>query len=139
MPTASQPRTRDEQNSADAHAGWHRHQGFGLLPGDDDVYLDETLGALSDLVRAGKLRAIGTSTFPAEQLVEAQWVAQQRSHVRFRVEQAPYSLLTRGVEPAVLPTCARYGTPVIAWSPLRGGVLSGRFRNGATDTGVLAR
>lgn len=102
---------------------------------DPHTDLDETLGALSDLVRAGKVRTIGTSTFPAEQLVEAQWIAQQRGHVRFRVEQAPYSLLTRGVESAVLPTCARYGTAVIVWSPLRGGVLSGRYRNGATNTG----
>lgn len=101
---------------------------------DSHTELDETLGVLSDLVHAGKVRTVGTSTFPAELLVEAHWVAQQRGHVRFQVEQAPYSLLTRGVESAVLPTCARHGMAVIAWSPLRGGVLSGRYRNGATDT-----
>ncbi len=101
---------------------------------DPQTELDETLGALSELVRAGKVRAVGTSTFPAEQLVEAHWIAQQRGHVRFQVEQAPYSLLTRGVESAVLPTCVRHGMAVIAWSPLRGGVLSGRYRHGATDT-----
>lgn len=101
---------------------------------DPQTELDETLSALSDLVRAGKVRAVGTSTFPAEQLVEANWVAQQRGHVRFQMEQAPYSLLTRGVESAVLPTCVRHGMAVVAWSPLRGNVLSGRYHNGATDT-----
>jgi len=92
--------------------------------------IDETLGALSDLVHAGKVRAIGSSTFPAEQIVEAQWVAERRGHVRFRCEQPPYSILTRGVEGAVLPTCSRYGMGVIAWSPLGSGWLTGRYRKG---------
>jgi aryl-alcohol dehydrogenase-like predicted oxidoreductase len=100
---------------------------------DPDTDIDETLSALSDLVHSGKVRAIGSSTFPAEQIVEAQWVAQRRGHVRFRCEQPPYSVLVRGVEAAVLPTCQRYGMGVIAWSPLAGGWLTGRFRS---DTGV---
>jgi aryl-alcohol dehydrogenase-like predicted oxidoreductase len=100
---------------------------------DPDTDIDETLSALSDLVHSGKVRAIGSSTFPAEQIVEAQWVAQRRGHVRFRCEQPPYSVLARGVEAAVLPTCQRYGMGVIAWSPLAGGWLTGRFRS---DTGV---
>jgi aryl-alcohol dehydrogenase-like predicted oxidoreductase len=92
--------------------------------------IDETLGALSDLVRAGKVRAIGSSTFPASQIVEAQWVAEKRGRERFRCEQPPYSLLVRGVEADVLGTCARYGMGVIPWGPLAGGWLSGRWRKG---------
>ncbi|UNO40486.1 aldo/keto reductase [Streptomyces sp. MST-110588] len=93
---------------------------------DPATDIDETLSALSDLVRSGKVRAVGTSTFPAEQIVEAQWVAERRGHVRFRTEQPPYSLLTRGVEAAVLPTAQRYGMGVLTWGPLSAGWLSGR-------------
>ena len=95
-----------------------------------DTDIDETLGALSDLVRAGKIRYLGSSTFPAEQIVEAQWVAERRGRERFVCEQPPYSLLVRGVEAAVLPVCERYGMGVIPWSPLAGGWLSGRYRKG---------
>ncbi|MGI8414486.1 MAG: aldo/keto reductase [Solirubrobacteraceae bacterium] len=95
-----------------------------------DTDLDETLGALSDLVHAGKVRYVGSSTFPASQIVEAQWVAQRRSHQRFVCEQPPYSILTRGIENDVLPTCQRWGMAVIPWSPLGGGWLSGRYRKG---------
>jgi aryl-alcohol dehydrogenase-like predicted oxidoreductase len=95
---------------------------------DPDTDIDETLSALSDLVRSGKVRAIGSSTFPAEQIVEAQWVAQDRGHVRFRCEQPPYSIFVRGIEASVLPTCQKYGMGVIAWSPLAGGWLTGRYR-----------
>jgi aryl-alcohol dehydrogenase-like predicted oxidoreductase len=95
---------------------------------DPATDIDETLSALSDLIRAGKVRAIGSSTFPAEQIVEAQWVAERRGRERFRCEQPPYSILARGIEAAVLPTCARYGMGVIAWSPLAGGWLTGRYR-----------
>ena len=73
---------------------------------DPDTDLDETIGALSDLVHAGKIRAFGTSTFPAELLVEAQWVADRRGHVLPSTEQPPYSVFARGIERAVLPTCA---------------------------------
>ncbi|MGH2968964.1 MAG: aldo/keto reductase, partial [Solirubrobacteraceae bacterium] len=97
-------------------------------PGTD---IDETLGALSDLIHAGKVRAIGSSTFPASQIVEAQWVAERRGRERFTCEQPPYSMLVRGVEADVLPTCSRYGIGVIPWSPLAGGWLSGRYRKGA--------
>jgi aryl-alcohol dehydrogenase-like predicted oxidoreductase len=92
--------------------------------------IDETLGALSDLVHAGKVRTIGSSTFPAEDIVEAQWVAERRGRERFRCEQPPYSLFVRGVEASVLPTCEHYGMGVIAWSPLNGGWLTGRYRRG---------
>jgi aryl-alcohol dehydrogenase-like predicted oxidoreductase len=100
---------------------------------DPDTDIDETLSALSDLVHSGKVRAIGSSTFPAEQIVEAQWVAERRGYVRFRAEQPPYSIFVRGIEAAVLPTCQKYGVGVIAWSPLGGGWLTGRIRQ---DSGV---
>jgi len=97
---------------------------------DPRTDISETLSALSDLVHAGKVRAIGSSTFPAEQIVEAQWAAERHGYERFRCEQPPYSLFTRGIEAAVLPTCERYGMGVIAWSPLGGGWLTGRYRRG---------
>jgi aryl-alcohol dehydrogenase-like predicted oxidoreductase len=100
---------------------------------EEDTDIDETLGALTDLVRAGKVRYIGSSTFPASQIVEAQWVAERRGRERFVCEQPPYSLLNRGVEADVLPTCLRHGMGVIPWSPLAGGWLSGRWRKGAED------
>ncbi len=95
---------------------------------DPDTDIDETLSTLSDLVHAGKVRVVGTSTFPAEQIVHAQWVAEARGHVRPRVEQAPYSILNRAVEAAVLPTCLQFGMGVTAWSPLSSGWLTGRYR-----------
>src|SRR5215472_2838959 len=98
---------------------------------DPDTDIDETLSALSDLVRSGKVRAIGSSTFPAEQIVEAQWAADRRGHVRFRCEQPPYSILVRGIEASVLPACQKYGMGVIVWSPLAGGWLTGRYRKDA--------
>jgi aryl-alcohol dehydrogenase-like predicted oxidoreductase len=93
-----------------------------------DTDLDETLGALTDLVRAGKIRYFGSSTFPAASIVEAQWVAERRGRERFVCEQPPYSILVRGIEADVLPTCERYGMAVIPWSPLAGGWLTGRYR-----------
>jgi aryl-alcohol dehydrogenase-like predicted oxidoreductase len=98
---------------------------------DPDTDIDETLSALSDLIHSGKVRAIGSSTFPAEQIVEAQWVAQSRGHVRFRCEQPPYSIFVRGIEGSVLPACQKYGMGVIVWSPLAGGWLTGRYRQHA--------
>jgi aryl-alcohol dehydrogenase-like predicted oxidoreductase len=94
---------------------------------------DETLGALSDLVAQGKVRYIGSSTYPAAQIVKAQWVARERGLQRFVCEQPPYSILARGIEADVLPTCLEVGMSVIAWSPLAGGWLSGRWRKGADD------
>jgi aryl-alcohol dehydrogenase-like predicted oxidoreductase len=98
---------------------------------DPQTDIDETLGALTDLVRAGKVRYIGHSTFPPSSIVEAQWVAERHGHQRFVCEQPPYSILVRGIEADVLPTCRRYGMGVIPWSPLAGGWLSGRYRKGA--------
>src|SRR5919108_1756506 len=97
---------------------------------DPDTDIDETLSALSDLIHAGKVRAIGSSTFPAEAIVEAQWVAERRGRERFRCEQPPYSIMARGVERSVLPMCQRYGMGVIPWSPLAGGWLTGKYRAG---------
>jgi aryl-alcohol dehydrogenase-like predicted oxidoreductase len=97
---------------------------------DPATDIDETLAVLSDLVRAGKVRAIGTSTFPAEQIVEAHWAAERGGHIRFRCEQPSYSILVRGPEAAVLPTCRRYGMGAIVWSPLAGGFLTGKYRKG---------
>ncbi|MBN6034570.1 aldo/keto reductase [Amycolatopsis sp. 195334CR] len=94
---------------------------------DHATDIDETLSVLSDFVRAGKVRAIGHSVFPAEQIVEAQWVAERRGHVRFRSEQPPYSIFNRAIEGAVLPTAQRYGLGVLTWSPLASGWLSGRY------------
>ena len=97
---------------------------------DPDADIDETLGALTDLVRAGKIRSFGASKVPASQIVEAQWTAERRGHGRFRTEQPPYSLLTRAIEYDLLPTCQRHGMGVMAYSPLAGGWLSGAYRKG---------
>ncbi len=95
-----------------------------------DTDIEETLSALTDLMRSGKVRAIGSSTFPASEIVEAQWVAQRRALARFRVEEPPYSILSRGIEREVLPVCQRYGMGVMVWSPLAKGMLTGRYRKG---------
>ncbi|HEY0496819.1 MAG TPA: aldo/keto reductase [Kutzneria sp.] len=97
---------------------------------DPDTDIEESLSALTDLVRAGKIRTFGSSTFPAEQIVEAQWVSQRRGFERLRTEQPPYSILNRTIESAVLPTTQRYGMGVLVWSPLAMGWLTGRYRNG---------
>jgi aryl-alcohol dehydrogenase-like predicted oxidoreductase len=97
---------------------------------ESDTDIDETLGALTDLVSAGKVRYIGSSTFPASRIVEAQWVARDRVRERFACEQPPYSILVRGAENDVLPTCRRHRMGVIPWSPLAGGWLTGRYRLG---------
>ncbi|WP_109641429.1 aldo/keto reductase [Lentzea atacamensis] len=93
--------------------------------------IEETLSVLTDLVRDGKIRAFGCSTFPAEEIVEAYHVSMNRGFLRFRTEQPPYSLLARGIERSVLPTCRRLGTGVLVWSPLAGGFLTGKHRRGA--------
>src|SRR5689334_14973766 len=97
---------------------------------DEAADVDDTLGALSDLVHQGKIRYAGSSTFPAEYIVEAQWVAERRGRERFRCEQPPYSIFARAIETAVLPTCQKYGMGVIPWSPLAGGWLTGKYRRG---------
>jgi aryl-alcohol dehydrogenase-like predicted oxidoreductase len=105
---------------------------------DPATDIDETLGALTDLVHAGKVRYIGHSTFPASAIVEAQWTARDRGREQFRSEQPPYSILTRGVEAEVLPVCQRYGMGVIPYSPLAGGWLSGRYRKDADVSGPMS-
>jgi aryl-alcohol dehydrogenase-like predicted oxidoreductase len=97
---------------------------------DPDTDIEETLSALTDLQHQGKIRAFGSSTFPAHQVVEAQWAAQSRALGRFVTEQPPYSLLVRGVEADLLPVAERYGMGVLPWSPLAGGWLTGRYRKG---------
>ncbi|SDJ04022.1 aldo/keto reductase [Nonomuraea jiangxiensis] len=102
---------------------------------DPTVDVEETLSALSELIHSGKVRAIGASCFPASEIVEAQWVAEQRGLERFRTEQPPYSILNRGIEREVLPVCQRYGMGTLVWSPLGQGLLTGRYRKGQpTDT-----
>jgi aryl-alcohol dehydrogenase-like predicted oxidoreductase len=98
---------------------------------EPDTDIEETLGALTDLVHQGKVRYIGSSTFPASAIVEAQRAARDQHLQRYVTEQPPYSILVRGIEADVLPTCERYGMGVIPWSPLAGGWLSGRYRKEA--------
>src|SRR5690606_2223380 len=95
-----------------------------------DTDIEETLSVLTDLMREGKVRAIGASTVPASDIVEAQWVAERRGLARFRTEQPPYSILNRSIEREVLPACRRYGMGVMAWSPLAKGMLTGKHRKG---------
>ncbi|MEU1128670.1 aldo/keto reductase [Streptomyces sp. NPDC005900] len=97
---------------------------------DPATDIEETLSALTDLVRQGKIRAFGCSTFPAEEIVEAYHVADRRGLQRFRTEQPPYSLLARGIEKHVLPVAQRLGMGVLTWSPLASGFLTGRYRKG---------
>jgi aryl-alcohol dehydrogenase-like predicted oxidoreductase len=97
---------------------------------DPTVDVEETLSALSDLIHSGKVRTIGTSTFPPSEIVEAQWVAERRGLERFRTEQPPYSIVNRSIEREVLPICQRYGMGTLVWSPLGQGVLTGRYRKG---------
>ena len=98
---------------------------------DPATDIEETLSVLSDLVHQGKIRAFGCSTFPPEDIVEAHTVATDRGLLRFRTEQPPYSILTRGIERSVLPLCQRYRMGVLTWSPLGWGFLTGRIRRGA--------
>jgi aryl-alcohol dehydrogenase-like predicted oxidoreductase len=97
---------------------------------DPATDVEETLGALTDLQRQGKIRVFGSSTYPAHEIVEAQWVAERRGLGRFVTEQPPYSILVRGIEADVLPTAEKYGMGIIPWSPLAGGWLTGRYRKG---------
>jgi len=97
---------------------------------DEHTDIEESLGALSDLVTQGKVRYIGSSTFQPSQVVEAQWAAKANHTSRFVTEQPPYSMLARGIEADLLPTTHRYGMGTLVWSPLAGGWLSGKFRAG---------
>jgi aryl-alcohol dehydrogenase-like predicted oxidoreductase len=101
---------------------------------DPQTDIDETLAALTDLVHEGKVRYIGSSSFSAGQIVEAQWAARERRLERFRTEQPPYSLLTRTIELDVLPTAQRHGMGILTYSPLAGGWLSGSWSQDSSPT-----
>jgi len=109
----------------------HRIDLYQVHRPDPTTDIAETVDALSDLVRVGKILAWGTSTFPAEDLVETCWAAERRGVAAPHSEQPPYSILLRGIERDVLPTCRRHGLGVIVWSPLAGGWLTGKYRRGA--------
>ena len=96
-----------------------------------DIPIDETLRALDDLVRSGKVRYIGTSTFAAWQLVESLWVSKEFGLNRFVCEQPPYNLLDRRIERELIPMAQTYGFGLIPWSPLAGGLLTGKYERGA--------
>ncbi|HYY45264.1 MAG TPA: aldo/keto reductase [Actinomycetota bacterium] len=97
---------------------------------DPESDLEETLSALTDLIRQGKARYIGCSTFPAWQIVESHWISDASHLSRFVCEQPPYSIFVRGIERDILKVCSDYGMGVIVWSPLAGGWLAGRYRKG---------
>ena len=97
----------------------HRHS--------PNIPLDETLGALDDLIRAGKIRYIGCSTHPAWAVMEALWVSDQRGYNRYVVEQPPYNLLDRRIENELVPMCQRHGIGLLTWIPMAMGVLAGRY------------
>jgi aryl-alcohol dehydrogenase-like predicted oxidoreductase len=106
---------------------------------EPETALEETLGALTDLRRAGKIRYFGSSTFPGWQLEEAAWVAERNGLSRFRTEQPPYSIFVRQIELDVLPVAQRLGMGVLVWSPLCRGWLTGRYRREAFDRSPEAR
>jgi aryl-alcohol dehydrogenase-like predicted oxidoreductase len=97
---------------------------------DPDTDIEETLSALTDLQRAGKIRAFGTSSLPASDIVRAHWVSERRGLARPRTEQPVYSILNRGIEREVLPVVQEFGMGTLVWSPLGGGLLTGRYRKG---------
>jgi aryl-alcohol dehydrogenase-like predicted oxidoreductase len=113
---------------------------YQLHRNDRDTPLEETLGALTDLVRQGKVRYIGVSTghaadpvdlqFSGWRMVESLWISERRGYERFISTQPPYSIFARDVERDVLPVCERFGFGAIVWSPLEGGWLAGRYRQG---------
>ena len=97
-------------------------------PPDPRTDIEETLSALTDLIRSGKVRAIGASQTPASGIVEAQWVAERRGLARFHTEQPAYSILNRGIEREILPATQRFGMGTLVWGPLGQGLLTGRVR-----------
>jgi aryl-alcohol dehydrogenase-like predicted oxidoreductase len=105
---------------------------------DPSTPIQETLGALDELVQSGKIRAVGTSTFPSEGLEEAQWAAQRAGYASPLSEQPPYSLLARHVERDVLPTCQRLEIGVVTWAPLNGGWLTGKYSENTPPRGSRA-
>jgi aryl-alcohol dehydrogenase (NADP+) len=101
---------------------------------DPSTDVEETLSALTDLIRDGKVRAIGASHTPASDIVEAQWVAERRGLARFHTEQPVYSILNRGIEREILPTTQRFGMGTLVWGPLGQGLLTGRVRKNQDNT-----
>ncbi|MFI5693070.1 aldo/keto reductase [Kribbella sp. NPDC051586] len=110
---------------------------FQMHRPDPDTDIEETLSALTDLIRSGKVRTIGSSTTPASEIVEAQWAAERRGLERFRTEQPPYSILNRGIEREVLPAVQKYGMGALVWSPLAQGQLTGRTPSELRRTAVF--
>ena len=106
---------------------------------DPNTDVEESLGALTELVRAGKVRYLGSSTYPASRIVEAQWVARQRGLQRFSTEQPPYSLLSREIERDVLPTVRRHRMGALSYSPLGGGWLSGSWTKDSSPASPARR
>ncbi|MFG1991667.1 aldo/keto reductase [Actinoplanes sp. NPDC048988] len=106
---------------------------------DPDTDIEETLSALTDLIRAGKVRAIGSSNTPAVDIADAHWLSERRGLERFRTEQLPYSILNRGAENDVLPAAQRYGLGTLVWGPLGQGMLTGRVRKGRPNDLSRAR
>jgi aryl-alcohol dehydrogenase-like predicted oxidoreductase len=106
---------------------------YQLQRPDPTTDLEETLSVMTDLVRAGKVRVIGSSTTPASLIVEAQWVAERSGLQRFRTEQPPYSILSRGIEREVLPVAQKYGMGTFVWGPFGQGLLTGRVRKGGAN------
>lgn len=102
---------------------------------DVDTDIEEVLFTLTDLVRQGKIREFGSSSFPADRIVESHWIAEKRGTQRFRSEQPAYSIFNREIERFVLPACQRYGMGTLTFSPLDGGFLSGRYRTPEDLTG----
>jgi aryl-alcohol dehydrogenase-like predicted oxidoreductase len=112
---------------------------YQLQRPDPSTDIEETLSALTDLVRTGKIRAFGTSMMPASNLVEAHWVAERRGLERFRTEQPLYSILNRSIEREVLPVAQQYGMGVLSWGPLGQGMLTGRVRRGQESDVIRAK
>jgi aryl-alcohol dehydrogenase-like predicted oxidoreductase len=113
-------------DTADVYSGGVSEEIVHRPSPDTDV--EETLGALTDLVRQGKIRYIGSSSYSGSQIVEAQWASRDRNLERFVTEQPPYSILVRGIEEDILPTTQRHSMGTLTYSPLAGGWLSGRWR-----------
>lgn len=109
---------------------------YQLQRPDPDTDMEETLSALTDLVRSGKIRTFGTSMLPASDIVEAHWISESRGLGRLRTEQPPYSILNRSIEREILPVARRHGMGVLVWGPLAQGMLTGRVRRGQ-ETDVI--
>ena len=108
---------------------------YQLHRANPEIPIDETLRALDDLIRAGKVRYIGTSTFPSWRVMESFWVSKELGLNRFVSEQPPYHLLDRSIERELIPMAQSYGLAIIPWSPLARGFLTGKYRRGEAIPG----